>query len=235
MSVTLSFMQDKDPADRYKQGAKRSWAWLTNRQQPHEGAPGSLGQREGSTGGGGAADGNQPSPPTISLPKGGDAIRGMGEKIAANPVTGTGSLSVPIYTSPGRSDFGPQLSLSYDSGAGNGLFGWGWSLSVPSITCKTDKGLPKYEDAEESLVPVLKDVDGHWERRLVPQDRGRRVRHSSLPSSRRRPLRPHRTLDPPARWRDAHWLYVWSLEQEKIPAFAGGLGARSAGLEPATF
>ena len=63
------------------------------------------------------------SPPSISLPKGGGAIRGIGEKFAANSVTGTGSLSVPIYTSPGRSGFGPQLSLSYDSGTGNGPFG----------------------------------------------------------------------------------------------------------------
>ncbi len=69
--------------------------------------------------------------PTISLPKGGGAIRGIGEKFAANPVTGTGSMSVPIATSPGRSGFGPQLSLSYDSGAGNGPFGFGWSLSLP--------------------------------------------------------------------------------------------------------
>src|SRR5437868_5637523 len=77
------------------------------------------------------------SPPSISLPKGGGAIRGIGEKFAANPVTGTGSLSVPIFASPGRSGFGPQLSLSYDSGAGNGPFGFGWNLSNPSITRKT--------------------------------------------------------------------------------------------------
>ena len=40
-------------------------------------------------------------PPAIPLPKGGGAIRGIGEKFAANPVTGTGSLSVPclLYTS----------------------------------------------------------------------------------------------------------------------------------------
>ena len=76
---------------------------------------------------------------------------------------------MPIATSPGRSGFGPQLSLSYDSGAGNGPFGFGWSLSLPAITRKTDKGLPRYHDAEESdvfilsgaedLVPVL-DADG---------------------------------------------------------------------------
>ncbi|MCO5245863.1 MAG: hypothetical protein M9927_18935, partial [Anaerolineae bacterium] len=52
------------------------------------------------------------APPAVQLPKGGGAIRGMGEKFAANPVTGTGSMSVPSATSPGRSGFGPQLSLS---------------------------------------------------------------------------------------------------------------------------
>ncbi len=123
----------------------------------------------------GAADqsGSASPLPAISIPKGGGAIRGIGEKFAANPVTGTGYLNVPIFTSPGRSGFGPQLSLSYDSGSGNGPFGFGWSLSLPSITRKTDKGLPKYQDAVESdvfilsgaedLVPVFKkDQDGNW-------------------------------------------------------------------------
>lgn len=122
--------------------------------------------------------GAQPRTPAISLPKGGGAIRGMGEKFAANPVTGTGSMTVPIATSPGRSGFGPQLSLSYDSGAGNGPFGFGWDLSLPAITRKTDKGLPKYQDAEESdvfilsdaedLVPVLVQKGEKWEREEVP-------------------------------------------------------------------
>jgi hypothetical protein len=48
--------------------------------------------------------------PQLNMPKGGGAIRGIGEKFAANPVTGTGSLAVPIYASPGRAGFGPQLS-----------------------------------------------------------------------------------------------------------------------------
>jgi len=97
--------------------------------------------------------------PSISLPKGGGAIRGIGEKFAANPVTGTGSLSVPIATTPGRSGFGPQLLLSYDSGSGNGPFGFGWSLSLPSVTRKTDKGLPKYQDADESDVFILSGAE----------------------------------------------------------------------------
>ena len=121
----------------------------------------------------------QVAPPSITMPKGGGAIRGMGEKFAANPVTGTGSMTVPIATSPGRSGFGPQLSLSYDSGASNGPFGFGWSLSMPSITRKMDKGLPRYFDAEESdvfilsgaedLVPTLtRNPAGQWVPESVP-------------------------------------------------------------------
>jgi Salmonella virulence plasmid 65kDa B protein len=114
------------------------------------------------------AESNPNLPPTIAIPKGGGAIRGIGEKFGANSVTGTGSMTVPIATSPGRSGFGPQLSLSYDSGAGNGPFGFGWSLSLPAITRKTDKGLPRYQDGHDSdvfilsgaedLVPVLRPV-----------------------------------------------------------------------------
>jgi len=58
--------------------------------------------------------------PALSLPKGGGAFRGIGEKFGANPVTGTASFTIPIYTSPGRSRFSPKLSLSYDSGGGKG-------------------------------------------------------------------------------------------------------------------
>lgn len=118
-------------------------------------------------------DGDRVRAPTASLPKGGGAIRGIGDKFAAIPATGMGSMSVPIATSPGRSGFGPQLALSYDSGSGNGPFGLGWTLSLPSITRKTDKGLPQYLDAEESdvfilsrsedLVPVLNDDGTRFE------------------------------------------------------------------------
>jgi RHS repeat-associated protein len=116
--------------------------------------------------------------PSISIPKGGGAIRGIGEKFSVNPVTGTGSLSVPIFSSPGRSDFSPKLSLSYDSGSGNGPFGFGWHLSIPSIARKTDKGLPLYDDAGESdvfvlsnaedLMPVLAQDGNQWRPISVP-------------------------------------------------------------------
>jgi hypothetical protein len=84
------------------------------------------------------------SPPAISLTKIGGVICGTGEKFAA---------------SPGHSGFGPQLSLSYDSGSSYGPFGFGWSLSIPSITRETDKGPPQYFNAEESDVLLLSGVE----------------------------------------------------------------------------
>jgi RHS repeat-associated protein len=127
-----------------------------------------------------AKQGASPAPalPTLSLPKGGGAIRGIGEKFAVNPATGTGKLSVPIAVSPGRSGFGPQLSLDYDSGSGNGPFGFGWSLGLPAITRKTDKGLPRYRDEDESDVFILAGAED-----LVP------VLDESL-----RPVRASRTV-----------------------------------------
>ena len=88
-------------------------------------------------------DSNVVRPRTISLPKGGGVIWGMGEKVAANP-TGNGSLAIPIAISPGHLRFDTQLALSYDSSAGNTPFGFGWYISIPTITRRTNKGLSRY-------------------------------------------------------------------------------------------
>jgi RHS repeat-associated protein len=120
------------------------------------------------------------APPTLALKKGGGAIRGIGETFAAMPATGTASITVPIPTSPGRRGFGPDLSFRYDSGSGDGPCGRGWTVSVPSISLRTDQGLPRYlpdpEDVAilsgtEPLVPALDEVDG----RLVRNPIVRRV------------------------------------------------------------
>ena len=97
--------------------------------------------------------------PQLALPKGGGAIRGIGEKFTANSVTGTGSVTIPIAASPARSGFGPSLSLAYNSGAANNAFGFGWSVALPMVTRKTDKGLPQYNDAENSDVFLLSDAE----------------------------------------------------------------------------
>ncbi len=113
----------------------------------------------------GDASGTGPlAPPIPSLPKGGGAVRGIGEKFSSSSVTGTASLHVPIAVTPGRAGFHPDLSLSYDSGAGNGPFGHGFHISVPQITRKTDTGLPRYDDANGSDVFILSGAED-----LVPK------------------------------------------------------------------
>ena len=58
--------------------------------------------------------------------------------------TGTGNFTVPIALPPGRNGFQPQLNLVYSTGNGNGPFGLGWSLSIPGVSRKTSRGIPRY-------------------------------------------------------------------------------------------
>jgi hypothetical protein len=48
---------------------------------------------------------------SVSLLKVCGAVRGIGEKFAGNPLTGTGSMTVPIYMSRGCSGSRPQLTI----------------------------------------------------------------------------------------------------------------------------
>lgn len=108
--------------------------------------------------------------PSISLPKGGGAIKGIDEKFSVNPVNGSANFSIPLPLSQGRNGFTPSLSLNYSSGAGNSPFGIGWQLGIPSVQIKTDRALPTYTDKDvylfsgaEDLVPFLtKDNSGDW-------------------------------------------------------------------------
>lgn len=120
-----------------------------------------------------------PLVPTLEVPKGGGALRGLDEKLSANPVTGSAGLSIPLPLPAGRG-FAPDLALGYDSGAGNGPFGSGFTLSIPSVSRRTDKGVPRYDDTdvfvlsgEDDLVPFLVGATWEPEERI---DQGYRVR-----------------------------------------------------------
>lgn len=88
----------------------------------------------------------------LPLPKGGGAVQGIGEKFAPDLHTGTGNFTVPIAVPPGRNGFQPQLALTYSTGQGNGPFGFGWSLTVPGVSRKTSRGIPRYDDARDTFV-----------------------------------------------------------------------------------
>jgi RHS repeat-associated protein len=115
--------------------------------------------------------------PSISLPKGGGAIKGIDEKFELNAVNGSAGFTIPLPVGSSRG-FTPSLAISYNTGSGNGVFGLGWSLSLPSIKRKTDQELPQYADAIDSdtyvfsggedLTPRLQLQDDDWE--LVEQN-----------------------------------------------------------------
>ena len=93
----------------------------------------------------------------ISLPKGGGALSGLGEKFSADLHTGTGNFSIPISVPTGRNGFQPELTINYSTGNPNGIFGLGWQLSIPGISRKTSKGIPVYDDCKD--VFVLSETD----------------------------------------------------------------------------
>jgi hypothetical protein len=99
---------------------------------------------------------------TIALPQGGGALHGIGETFSPDLHTGTGNFTIPIALPSGRNGFQPQLNLVYSTGTGNGPFGLGWSLSIPGVSRKTSRGIPRYAgerdtfllSGAEDLVPV---------------------------------------------------------------------------------
>ena len=116
--------------------------------------------------------------PELKLPAGGGALKGIDEKFSVNASNGTASMSIALPLTPNRDAFMPKLSLSYSSGAGNGVFGLGWTLGLSAIQRKTERCIPRYlaapdEDefmisGSEDLVPRLVEVGpGHWQPKEV--------------------------------------------------------------------
>ncbi|MEK7153314.1 MAG: SpvB/TcaC N-terminal domain-containing protein [Patescibacteria group bacterium] len=87
--------------------------------------------------------------PSITLPKGGGAVQGIDEKFSVNAANGTSGFSVPLPASPARGVM-PSLRLGYSSGGGNGVFGLGWNLDLPTIKRKANQELPQYRDATQN-------------------------------------------------------------------------------------
>ena len=108
--------------------------------------------------------------PAPELPRGGLAAHGLGEHWNVNTQTGALSVSVPLASSPGRGASKADLSLNY-AGPGRSAYGYGWGLSVPSVTRRGTKRLPTYTDDDifgipglDDLVPMLEpDGTGGWQ------------------------------------------------------------------------
>lgn len=182
----------------------------------------------------------------ISLPKGGGALHGIGEKFSPDLFTGTGNFTVPIALPPGRNGFQPQLNLVYSTGNGNGPFGLGWSLSIPGVSRKTSKGVPRYEDERdvfilsgaEDLVPV--EQQSNRPTRFRPRTEGlfARILHHRSPQDNYWEVRSKDGLislygtprpdQVPADWSDPstvrdpdplkqHHIFAWKLTETRDP------------------
>lgn len=114
----------------------------------------------------------QPRLPPPSLPSGGGAINGLKGDIAVAGPDGAATLSIPLPISTGRG-YAPLLALGYHSRGGNGPFGMGWGINLPSVSLRTVRGVPLYDGTDEYtgpdgevLVPVL-TVSGEPETRTA--------------------------------------------------------------------
>lgn len=112
-----------------------------------------------------AVDKSGVSPNTISLPNGPGSLEGLGEAFQPSLNSGTGKQRFPLELPAGTPGPTPQVVLRYEGGSGNGVLGYGWSLSRRYIQRQTDQGIPLYQDdpdsadafingLKEELVPV---------------------------------------------------------------------------------
>jgi hypothetical protein len=85
----------------------------------------------------------------VSLPEGPGSLEGVGESVRPNLNMGTMSWNVPVPVPQGFPGVTPELGLRYDSGAGSGAVGIGWSMDVPAIERLTLRGLPDYDLDDE--------------------------------------------------------------------------------------
>jgi RHS repeat-associated protein len=93
----------------------------------------------------------------LTLPKGGGAVQDLGETFDTDLNTGTGSYGLSIAVPTGPNGIRPQLRLRYQTTAGNGPFGIGWTLGTMAIARRTDGGLPTYQPGDDHF--VLSGVD----------------------------------------------------------------------------
>jgi RHS repeat-associated protein len=96
-------------------------------------------------------DKNGVSPNTISLPSGPGSIEGLGEAFQPMLNTGSARYAVKIPLPAGTAGHAPSLSLSYESGLGDGPAGIGWKFGPGSIRRQTEKGLPRYVDGPNGV------------------------------------------------------------------------------------
>ncbi|MDP2905076.1 MAG: toxin TcdB middle/N-terminal domain-containing protein, partial [Candidatus Omnitrophota bacterium] len=78
----------------------------------------------------------------------GDKFNHILDSLSADSFTGKAQMTIPIFFPGTNRDIKPPLSVVYNSGAGNGLLGVGWSLDLGAISRSAKKGVPKYSPSD---------------------------------------------------------------------------------------
>jgi YD repeat-containing protein len=87
-----------------------------------------------------------------TMPKGGGAIQGTGNGLGAIGSSGTASCEIALPVSPGRG-YAPAMTLRYSNTQGNGIFGFGWKLSLAIVSRRTHLGVPAYTNDDLFVGP----------------------------------------------------------------------------------
>lgn len=163
------------------------------------------------------ADKSGTRPNVVSAPTGPGSVGGLGESFEVNLNSGSATERVPLALPPGTGGMAPSLALSYDSGAGNGAVGIGWSFPISFIQVKTEEGLPKYDGTElfvldgAELVPV---AGGYYREKnegaFIRAKRSGAGWEVNLPGGTVRRY----GLDPEARIESGASAFAWYLEDE---------------------
>ena len=163
-------------------------------------------------------DGARAPTQIISLPQGGGAIRGIGETFAPDLQTGTGNFTVPIAVPAGRARPAAEARPGLQHGQRQRQFGLGWSLSIPGISRKTSRGVPSYDDEQDTFI-----LSGSED--LVPVDRISRDR-GALPATRRKACSPESSTTAIRATRQDYW------EVTSKDGLVSRYGSRPAGSAP---
>jgi hypothetical protein len=90
--------------------------------------------------------------PSISIPKIGDnKITTSSDHLEVNLFSGAAEYTFPLDLSKARG-LNPQLTLGYHSSSRNSLFGWGFDLSIGQISRSTLKGVPTYNNDNDTFI-----------------------------------------------------------------------------------
>ena len=88
---------------------------------------------------------------TSGLPHGSGSLRTIGATFQPNLALGGGSYRIPIELPAGPGSFAPKLELLYDTSLGNGIFGLGWSHSIPYVEQRRQNVFTPAGEAEYSV------------------------------------------------------------------------------------